>query len=89
MNMAINISNEQIADLIKKDESVSFEYKGTLNDNLKDRLSTYFAAFANTLGGLLVIGINNSRETIGYHLKEKERDHISEQAKNCRPQVQT
>ncbi|CAG1003940.1 hypothetical protein METP3_03562 [Methanosarcinales archaeon] len=85
--MQIKISNEEIADLIKKDESVSFEYKGTLNDDIKGRLSTYFAAFANTEGGLFVIGINNLKETIGYTLKERERDQISEQAKICRPQV--
>lgn len=85
--MPIKISNEEIANLIKIDESVSFEYKGTLTDEIKDRLSTYFAAFANTEGGLFAIGINNSRETIGYALKERERDQISEQAKNCRPQV--
>lgn len=85
--MPIKILNEQIADLIKKGESVSFEYKGTLNDNIKYRLSTYFAGFANTEGGLFVVGINDIKETVGYTLKKGEREYISEQAKNCRPQV--
>jgi len=85
--MRIRISDEELANLIKLDESVFFEFKGTLSRDVKERLSTYFAAFANTEGGLFVIGISNSKETIGYTLKKGDREYISEQAKNCRPQV--
>ncbi|NJD78921.1 MAG: ATP-binding protein [Candidatus Methanoperedens sp.] len=84
--MPINISDEELANLIKKGETVSFEYKETPNKDI-ERLSSYFAAFANTEGGLFVIGINKLKETVGFPLEEKERNLISEQAKNCRPQV--
>jgi|GEM_PF-6782672 len=87
--MRINILDEELATLIKEKESVSFEYKETLNDRIiEEKLSTYFAAFANTEGGLFVVGINETSKTIGYTLKKREREYISEQAKNCRPQVQ-
>jgi len=49
--MQINISNEELASLIEAGESVSFEYKGELSIENKERLSTYFAAFANTERG--------------------------------------
>lgn len=86
--MQINLSNEEIANFIKMWEGPSFECKETLNREIKEKLSTYFAAFANTMGGLIILGVNNSRETIGYSLKKGEREYISEQAKSCRPQVQ-
>jgi hypothetical protein len=85
--MPIKISNEKIADLIKIGESVSFEFKETLSIDIKERLSSYFAAFANTEGGLFIIGINKLKEIVGYPLEEKERNLISEKAKNCRPQI--
>ena len=86
--MQINLSNEEIANFIKMWEGPSFECKETLNREIKEKLSTYFAAFANTMGGLIILGVNNSKETIGYSLKKGEREYISEQAKNCHPQVQ-
>ncbi|VVB89267.1 Putative DNA-binding domain protein [uncultured archaeon] len=86
--MQVNISNSEIATQIRVWESVSFECKETLNKEIKEKLSTYFAAFANTSGGLFIIGVNNSKETVGYSLKKGDREYISEQAKNCRPQVQ-
>lgn len=85
--MSDRISNEELAHLISSGESVSFEYKETLNEGIKERLSAYFAAFANTEGGILVLGISNSKETIGYTLKQGEREYISQEAQNCHPPV--
>ncbi|KPQ43783.1 MAG: Divergent AAA domain protein [Candidatus Methanoperedens nitroreducens] len=85
--MSNRISNEDLAHLIQKGESVSFEYKQELGTEIKEKLSTYFAAFANTEGGLFVLGINKLRKTVGYSLEDKDRDYISQQAQNCRPQV--
>lgn len=85
--MSNRISNEELANLIKTWESISFECKETLNRELKEKLSTYFAAFANTEGGLFVFGINNSKEMVGYTLEKGEREYISQQAENCNPPV--
>lgn len=85
--MPKRISIEELSGLIKSGESVSFEYKETLNREIKERLSTYFAAFANTEGGLLVLGINNSKEVVGCTLKKGEREYISQEAENCHPPV--
>lgn len=85
--MLKRISNDELSDLIKSGESVSFEYKGELNREIKERLSTYFAAFANTEGGLFVLGINNSKEVVGCTLKKGERESISQEAENCHPPV--
>lgn len=85
--MPNRISNEELANLISSGESVSFEYKESLNDGIIRELSKYFAAFANTEGGILVIGINNFKKTVSYSLEKGEENSISQEAKNCRPPV--
>ncbi len=85
--MPKGISTEELSNLIKSGESASFEYKGELNREIKERLSTYFAAFANTVGGLFVLGINNFKETVGCILEKGDREYISQEAKNCHPPV--
>lgn len=67
---------EEILELIKKGESEKLEFKSTFRTNLYtdeiDRKVEYsalktIAAFLNSKGGTLLIGVNDSKEIIGTH----------------------
>ena len=68
------IQKEEIFELIKRGESENLEFKSTFRTNLHtneiDRKVEYsalktIAAFINSKGGILLIGINDSKEIIG------------------------
>lgn len=77
--------NEEIVELIKKGENENLEFKSTFRTNLHtneiDRKIEYsalktIAAFINSKGGTLLIGINDSKEIIGI-----EKDNFVSQDK--------
>lgn len=81
------ITNEQLANWIKEKEWDKLEYKENLSIFKFEELSKYFAAFANTDGGILVLGINKQGQTIGCSLNDEDRNLVSQQAANCDPHV--
>ncbi|MEE9115736.1 MAG: ATP-binding protein [Thermoplasmata archaeon] len=66
---------------------MTLEFKERLSRKVLKGLSTDLAAFANTLGGIIVVGISDSQELVGYTPEKSERNKISTEAANCRPLV--
>lgn len=81
------ITDVQIMNWIKNGEWNILELKENLSEFKKDELPKYYAAFANTEGGLLILGINKQNQTIGCSLNDKERNKISQYAKDCTPHI--
>jgi hypothetical protein len=80
-----HISNVELLSLIKKGESRSTEFKQTLSLNLKnpspnkdpkleEAVYKTIAGFLNTLGGVLIVGVDDSGEILGIN-HEIEKFH--------------
>lgn len=78
---------DELKELAKHGESMTVEFKADLSERVIQGLSTTFAAFANTSGGIVVIGIDDSDTPVGYKPKDSERNRISQEAGNCKPPV--
>lgn len=63
---------DEILKLIEKEEGNKLEFKERFNDGVLKTIS----AFANTLGGLVVIGVNNKREITGIDIDDKNYQKI-------------
>ena len=78
---------KQLQDFIKQGESQSIELKQAAS-SAKD-LAREIAAFANTCGGTLIMGVNDSGRIIGVRdLKAAEQMITNALNHNCRPPVQ-
>lgn len=62
---ASDITSEFIERLLRQDldESLTLEYKSILNDKVVESI----AALANTYGGLILVGISDTRKVVGIH----------------------
>jgi len=73
--------------LIGKLEGPEIEFKENLAETVLLQLSKTFASFANSNGGLLVIGVNNEGAYLDLVRKEGDLERISQAAGNCDPPV--
>ncbi|TET91362.1 MAG: ATP-binding protein [Methanomassiliicoccales archaeon] len=78
---------KELRELANSGERMTVEFKETLSEAVIRGLSTDFASFANTSGGIIVIGIDDSHNLVGYRPEKSERNRISQEAGNCRPPV--
>ncbi len=77
---------EQIRELIANGEDKHLEFKsGLSNENREDFLETV-VSFANSEGGLLLIGINDNRVPIGCHVDTE--DIIKRIRDSCEPLIE-
>ncbi len=73
--------------LVSQGENTRVDFKQEVSDQVLSGLPTDIAALANTQGGLIVFGVTDRKEPVGCLLQGKERERISQQARNCRPSV--
>lgn len=80
--ISIKKDNDYVKELLKSEEGVQLDFKQSITNQLK--ISKTMAAFANTTGGKLVIGISDNRQVIGidadeemYMIEEANRKYIS------------
>jgi len=80
--ISIKKDNDYVKELLKSEEGVQLDFKQSITNQMK--ISKTMAAFANTTGGKLVIGISDNRQVIGidadeemFMVEEANRKHIS------------
>lgn len=64
----------EIKNLIQKGEGISVEFKQTISSPKK--VAKEIVAFANTRGGYLLIGVDDSGNPVGVNSTEKEREAL-------------
>lgn len=69
----IDITNETVLDLISSGESETIEFKKSFADEALETIG----AFANTRGGILFIGVQDSGEIIGIQIGKKTLEDIA------------
>jgi ATP-dependent DNA helicase RecG len=66
------MDRDEILKLLEMEESNRLEFKETFNDGVLKTIS----AFANTYGGLIIVGVNNKREVVGIDVDDKNYQKI-------------
>jgi len=66
------MDRDEILKLLKKEEGNKLEFKEIFNDSVLKTIS----AFANTYGGLTIVGVNNKREVVGIYVDDKNYQKI-------------
>lgn len=77
----------ELRELIAKVEGLEIETKETASEEVLNQFSKSCAAFANTQGGSIVIGVNRNGRIVGANIDQQVMDRISSEAANCRPPV--
>lgn len=69
--------------LLSEGEGYSLEFKESVSSSLSRELT----ALANSSGGMVLIGVNDSGAIIGHNLSNRERSRIQDIAGTCQPAV--
>ena len=69
--------------LLSEGEGYSLEFKESVSSSLSRKLT----AFANSSGGIVLIGVNDSGEISCHELTNRERSRIQDIAGTCQPAV--
>jgi len=79
--ISIKKDNDFVKELLKFEEGIHLDFKQSITNQFK--ISKTMAAFANTSGGRIVIGISDKRQVIGidadeemFMIEEANRKHI-------------
>jgi len=67
--ISIKKDNDYVKELLKSEEGIHLDFKQSITNQLK--ISKTMAAFANTTGGRLIIGISDKRQVIGIDADEE------------------
>jgi predicted HTH transcriptional regulator len=76
-----------LRDSVAQWEGPRLEFKEGLTRQVISGLPSDLASFANSEGGRIIFGVTEAREMVGCKLTSKERNTVSQMAKNCRPPV--
>ncbi len=74
----MEITEEKIADLIASGESETLEFKESFGDEALETIG----AFSNARGGILLIGIKDSREVVGFQIGSNTLEEIANRIQN-------
>ena len=69
--------------LIKEGEGLTIEFKETFTSKIDEDI----VAFANTKGGVILLGVKNNKEIIGETLTNNLKAKINTLARNCKPSI--
>jgi predicted HTH transcriptional regulator len=76
----------ELESLVRSGESNTLEFKRKVND--ADQVATEMCAFANTSGGILLVGINDNGEITGLKFPEEDAYLLHQAINNhCKPQL--
>ncbi|WP_448518466.1 AlbA family DNA-binding domain-containing protein [Rhodoflexus sp.] len=76
---------DEFQQLIRSGESLTLEFKQTASN--PEKIAKTLVAFANTLGGVLVIGISDQKEVIGIDPEEEKFSLQQAALSHCLPPI--
>lgn len=84
--ITIERPGQQIRELINRGENLNVELKLSLDDKSDEFLESV-VSFANTAGGVIILGVNNHREIVGFH--GTDDDIVNKIRNGCDPMIET
>lgn len=83
----MTMSIDELNRLIAAWENATTEFKRDVSEDVLRDTPKDLAALANSEGGRIIYGVSDEKDPVGLVLTGKERERISQQARNCRPAV--
>ena len=77
------MTQEELELLTKEGEGYTLEFK----ESLTKRIIPEVVAFANSIGGKILIGVNDKGEIIGTDISNKQRANVQNQIKQIEPKI--
>jgi len=77
------IDNKRVKLLIKEGEGLSVEFK----EKYTSKIDEDIVAFANTKGGVILLGVRDDRTIAGEQLTNDMKGRINSLARNCKPDI--
>ena len=70
----VELSEENLESIILGGENESVEFKESINEKSKEELLETIVAFANSKGGIILIGVGNNGEIKGFRWEKEKRE---------------
>ncbi|MEK6938099.1 MAG: RNA-binding domain-containing protein, partial [Nanoarchaeota archaeon] len=77
------MDSEELKILLKEKENLTLEYKEAYSSKIDEDI----VAFANTKGGILILGVSDKGQIKGYELTNDLKAKINTLARNCKPSI--
>ena len=77
----------QLKKLIRQGECPKVDLKISATDNVIQDISKDIAAFANTEGGHIILGVTNDRKVVGTDLDSEKHSRILNKGLQCQPRI--
>ena len=77
------MTNEDLKLILKEGEGLTVEFK----EQYSSRIDKDIVAFANTKGGVILLGVADDGEIVGEKLTNKLKAQINDLARNCEPAI--
>ena len=81
------MNKQELLELIKIGEGLNLEFKGGLSKELKKQIKYSICAFANTLGGKILIGVKDSGEILGVNWDNGILSEIQHMGREINPNL--
>ncbi len=81
------LTSKQLEQLVSRGEGLNLDLKRDLSDEVYQDMTKDFAAFANTEGGTILVGVTNAREVVGVRTEPGAISRIYQEASYCVPPV--
>jgi len=78
---------DELKRLVEHWENECVDFKASFSKEVLKDLSTKMCSFANSLGGMMIFGVSNSRDLIGCEMNDTLSNQISQAAEVCSPSV--
>jgi len=78
------MDSEKLSILLKEKENLTLEFK----ERYTTKVDEDIVAFANTKGGVLILGVSNDGSVIGQKLTNEIKAQVNNLARNCSPSIE-
>jgi hypothetical protein len=82
------LTYDDLLQIASREENQQVDFKVEISESVLRGLSSDVAAFANSQGGMIVFGVDDTKQLVGCLVKDTHWNRISQEASLCTPPVE-